>query len=331
MENYLNIVKNFKNPKVLVVGDLMMDEYLLGNADRISPEAPIPVLDVKEVNLRLGGAANTAYNIRSLGGNVLVAGVIGADEKGGILKKLLAEKGIDAEGITVDGQRRTTVKTRAVAQNQQIVRIDMEDRTPISRDSEDKIVNFAASRIKGLNAIIISDYAKGVVTPSLSQRIIALARENNVFSVVDPKGTDVSKYRGCNVISPNKKELGVALNIPFEQLAQEGRFSQAAKMLLMHVMADYVLVKCGSEGMALFGKDGNGLRVPAFNKNAVDVSGAGDTAIAVLALSMASGASQQEAVILASHACSIKVGKRGTDIVLPTELEASLANYGNQG
>jgi len=327
MENYLNILQNFENPKILVVGDLMLDEYLLGNVDRISPEAPVPVLDVKEINFRLGGACNTAYNIKSLGGKVFLAGVVGADGKGEIIKKILAERGINTEGVVVDNQRKTTIKTRVVAQSQQIVRIDIEDRNPIAPEIEQKLAGFIKERIKDFNAIIISDYAKGVITETLSQRIIALAKENNVFSVVDPKGTDVSKYRGCSIIAPNKKELGIALNIPLDQLAQEGRFFEAAKMLMAHTTSDGVLVKCGAEGMVLFEKNGNTSRFPALNKKAVDVSGAGDTAIGVFALAVGSGANRKEAAALASNACAVKVGKRGTDVVLPEELKAVLLNY----
>lgn len=258
-----------------------------------------------------------------------MAGVIGHDEKGGILNNFLAEKGIETTGVIVDNQRKTTIKTRAVAQNQQIVRIDIEQRDPIGQETEDKIVDFVKSQIKDLQAIVISDYAKGVITPTLSQRILALARENNVFSIVDPKGTDILKYRGCSVITPNKKELGIALNIPFEQLQQEGRFLQAAKMLMVQAMSEGVLVKCGAEGMVLMEKDGSVSRFPALNQNPVDVSGAGDTAVGVFALAMASGAKSKEAAVLASHACAISVGKMGTAVVLPEELRAILANYAN--
>lgn len=327
MENYLDILQKLKNPKVLVVGDLMLDEYLWGDVDRISPEAPIPVLDVKEINFRLGGAANTAHNVRALGNKVFLAGVIGNDEKGSILKKFLEEKGIDTSGVIIDGQRKTTVKTRAVAQNQQIVRIDIEQRNPISQEVENRIVDFVSSQIKDLQAVIISDYTKGVITPALSQRIIALAKENNVFSIVDPKGTDVAKYRGCNVIAPNKKELGIALNIPFEQLAQEGRFFQAAKMLMVQAMSDSVLVKCGAEGMILLEKNGGISRFPALNPNPVDISGAGDTAVGVFALAMAGGVNSQEAAVIASNACAVGVGKMGTAVVSVEELAESLRIY----
>lgn len=323
-EQFLNIIENFKNQKILVVGDLMLDEYLIGNVERISHEAPIPILDVKEISKRPGGAANTAYNIQSLGGKVFLAGVVGADENGTLLKTLLNEKGIDTTAIITDLQRKTTLKTRAVAKNQHIVRIDIEDKKPISPEIEEKILSSISSQIKDLNTIIISDYAKGVITPNLAQRLIVLAKENNVLSLVDPKGTEPSKYLGCNIIAPNKKELGMLLNIPIEQLAQEGRFWQAGKMLLAHMMSNNVVVKCGGEGMVVFEQNDSPFHYPAINKMPIDVSGAGDTAIAVFALAMASGADLKKAMILASHACSVGVGKPGTTVVLPEELEKSL-------
>lgn len=324
MEQYLNIIKNFKDQKILVVGDLMLDEYLIGNVDRISPEAPIPILDVKEISHRPGGAANTAHNIQSLGGKVFLAGVVGQDENGILLKTLMAEKGIDIQGIVIDSQRKTTLKTRAVAKNQHIVRIDIEDREPINPEIETKLLQFIESRLPGVKTIIISDYLKGVITPVLSKKIIELSKSRNVLSLVDGKSTDFSKYRGCNIIIPNKKELGHALNIPLEQLASDGRFLQAGKMLLAHVMSDNVLVKCGEQGMTLFKKDGSAFSHLAVNRNPVDISGAGDTAIATFALALVSGADQEQAVVLASYACGIGVGKVGTAVVLPEELWASL-------
>lgn len=331
MEEYLNFIKNFRDSRILVVGDLMLDEYIWGDVDRISPEAPIPVLDVEKISFVPGGAANTAHNIKSLGNTVFLAGVIGSDEKGKLLKQALEEKGIDVAGLAIDLQRKTTLKTRVVAKNQQIVRIDIEDREPISSETEEKILNFVQNQIKDLNAVIIADYAKGVVTPNLSQKIIALARENNVLSFVDPKGADLSKYRGCSVITPNKKELALALNIPFEQLSSESKFLQAGKMLLAHVMAEGVLVKCGAEGMVFFEKDGNIFRYPAVNKKVIDVSGSGDIAVGVLALSLAAGADFKQAVVLASHACGVGIGKMGTAIVLPEELEEFLKDNLNNG
>lgn len=323
-EQYLNIIQNFKNQKILVVGDLMLDEYLIGSVDRISPEAPIPILNVKEISRRPGGAANTAYNINSLGGKVALAGVVGSDGNGNLLKNLLAETGIDVRGVMADAARKTTLKTRAVARNQHIVRIDIEDKEPISPEMETKLFQFIEAQMPEIKAVVISDYMKGVVTPNLSKKIIELARARNIFSLVDGKADDFSKYRGCSIITPNKKEFGRALDIAPEQLVSEGRFLQAGKMLLAHVMSDNVLVKCGEQGMTLFKRDGSPFHHPALNKNPVDVSGAGDTAIAAFALALASGADVEQAVILASHACSIEVGKPGTAVVLPEELWTSL-------
>lgn len=310
-----------------MVGDLMLDQYLIGNVERISHEAPIPILDVKEISNRPGGAANTAYNLQSLGGKVFLAGVVGADENGTLLKVLLNEKGINTAGVVIDTQRKTTLKTRAVAKNQHIVRIDIEDKKLINPEIEEKILGFIGGQIKDFKAIIISDYAKGVVTTSLAQRLIALARENNVLTLVDPKGIEPSKYQGCNVIAPNKKELSTLLSIPFEHLAQEGRFCQAGKTLLTNMMSDNVIVKCSGEGLVVFEKNGNPFRYPAVNKTPLDISGAGDTAIAVFALAMASGADLRKATVLSSHACGISVGKPGTAVVSPEELKASLVNY----
>lgn len=324
VEEFLNIINKFQETKILVVGDLMLDEYLVGNVDRISPEAPIPILDVKKTFYTPGGAANTAYNIKSLGGQVVLAGVVGPDEKGSLLKSLLAEKGINIEAMVVDSQRITTLKTRVVAKNQQIVRVDREDRRPVSQEIEQKIFQLVEGKMPELKAVVISDYAKGLLTPALTGKIITLARKWNVFSLVDAKGPDFSKYKGCNIITPNKQELAKSLNLSAEQLSSESRFLQAGKMLLAHVMADGALVKCGAEGMTLFSREDNIFHYPALNKNAVDVSGAGDTAIATLALAFAAGADFKKAVILAGHACGVEVGKLGTAVVSPEELWASL-------
>lgn len=326
MEELLNIIKNFKNPKVLVVGDIMLDEYVWGDVTRISPEAPIPVLEVKEVTYTPGGAANTANNLKALRGEVILAGVIGPEDKGKLLKEILEKRGINTEGIFVDQKRKTTLKTRAVARNQQLVRIDSEDRNPLNQEIEDRILNFIKRQIKETNFIIISDYAKGVITQNLSKKIIALANQNNVLCLVDPKGNDYLKYKNCKIITPNGKELAQALNLQIEQIETESKFLQAGKMLLSHVMCDNVLVTRGAQGMTLFGRDGNVDCMPALNKKAIDVSGAGDTAVATFALALAAGANPKQAMIIASHACTIVVGKVGTAVASPEELEENLRN-----
>lgn len=324
MENLLGIIQNFKNKKIAVIGDIMLDEYILGNAERISAEEPILILDAHKVAFVPGGAANTANNISSLGGKVLLAGVIGPEDKGMILRKLLNERGVDITSVIIDKNRKTTVKTRAIAQNRQLFRIDLEDRHPIGPEIEKKVIDFIASKIKEINSIIISDYAKGFVTPNLAKNIIELADKNNIPCLIDPKGDDYSKYRGCSIITPNKKELAQFLNIPLDQLNGESRFIQAGKMLLSHVLSENVLITQGKEGMTLFKKTGEIFHCPAVNKNAIDVSGAGDTAIATFALSFTAGADIKVAMEIASYACGVSVGKMGTAIVTPEELKESL-------
>lgn len=333
MADFSNIIKDFKAQKILVIGDLMLDEYVSGEVNRISAEAPILILDVKEITHLPGGAANVAHNIKALGDKVILTGVIGQDEKGKILKEVLEKKGIDVQGLVIDPQRKTTLKTRVVARDQQLVRVDTEDRNPIDLQTEESLISFVQSKIGEINSIIISDYAKGAITPTLSQRIITLARNNNILCLVDPKGDDYSKYRSCHIITPNKKELAQALNIPIDQMVNENKFLQAGRMLLSHVMCDTVLVTQGGEGMTLFEKNGQTFHHPATTKKVVDVSGAGDTSISTIALAVSAGADTEKAVILASHACGIEVGKIGTAVVFAEELEKALklgVNYENK-
>lgn len=321
MEHFLKIIENFKNQNILVVGDLMLDEYLWGEVNRISQEAPVPILDIKNITCVPGGAANTAFNLSALGGKTFLAGVVGPDDKGRLLKDILEKKGIDTQGIFIDEKRKTTVKTRAIAKNQQMIRLDSEDKNPIEPIYEEKILNFVKEKIKEVKAIIISDYVKGVDTENLTRNIIEIARNNNIFCLVDSKAKDCQKYKNCNIIIPNEKELSLALDL---EIRSEGQFLEAGKMLLSHVLCDNVLVKRGAKGMTLFDKNGNIFSFPAINKNPIDVSGAGDTAIATFALALTAGADLRTAVIIASHACSVVVGKMGTAIALQEELEKSL-------
>ena len=320
-KEFLNIIKNFKNPKILIVGDLILDEYFWGQVNRISAEAPVPILEVKETSYALGAAANAAHNARALGNEVSLIGVLGLDERGKVFKKILEQKEINGNGIIIDSGRKTTLKTRVLAKNQQIVRIDSEDRNFISSQIKDKIFNLIKEKIKNLDAIMISDYAKGVVSPDLSKNIIELANQNNIPCFVDPKGSDYLKYKNCHIITPNEKELAQALNLRIENKTQ---FLDAGKMLLSHVMADNILVTQGKKGMTLFKKKGDSFHVPALNKEAVDISGAGDSAITSFILSLAAGANLKQAMIIASHVCGIVVGKMGTAVVSQQELEKSL-------
>jgi len=321
MEQLLKIIENFNNQNILVVGDLMLDEYLWGEVNRISPEAPIPILDIQKITCVPGGAANTASNLSAMGGKVFLAGVIGPEDKGKLLKEMLEKRGVETQGIFIDENRKTTVKTRAIAKNQQMIRLDSEDRNPIDLTYEQKILDFVKGKIKEVKAVIISDYVKGVVTENLIKNIIEITKTNNIFCLIDSKAKDFQKYKNCNIIIPNEKELSQALDL---EIRSEGQLLEAGKMLLFHVLCDNVLVKRGAKGMTLFEKDGNIFSFPAINNQPIDVSGAGDTAIATFTLALTAGANLKEAVIIASHACGIVVGKMGTAIVLPEELAKSL-------
>lgn len=315
-----DIIQKFKEQKVLVVGDLMVDEYVFGEVSRISPEAPIPILDAQRIIHLLGGAANVAYNVKALGGEVFLAGIVGDDEKAKTLKNNLSDKGIGLGGVITDATRKTTVKTRIVARNQQVVRVDNEDKHPIDSQTEESLLNFIKSQLSQLNAIILSDYDKGVIVPSLSQKIIALAKEKNILCLADPKGDYCAKYRGCDLIKPNEKELARALNISTEQLRQADAFARAGWDLLSSTMCSNILVSRGGEGMVLFQANGGYFAHEAINRQPADVSGAGDTAMAVLALALASGADLRQSITLASYACGIEVAKIGTAAVSSEEL-----------
>lgn len=311
------IVNKFAGKKILIIGDLMLDEYIFGKTTRLSPEAPIPIVEVEKINYVPGGAANTANNVKSLGAQTILTGLVGKDENGKILIKLLKKKDIKVYGILEDIKRPTTLKSRVVSQGQQIVRIDKENRKPITKKVERALLSFIKIIIPKVDIILISDYAKGVITSRLCQQIITLAKTKGKPVLIDPKGKNSSKYKDCFIIVPNLKELEGALKIQVNDLS---KLPQAAKMLLAHVNSEAVLVTLGGLGMALLEKSGKYFTVPATNVGIVDISGAGDTAIATFALSLAAGASLREAMLISTYACSVVIGKMGTATTTPEEL-----------
>lgn len=311
------IIKNFSGKKVLIIGDLMLDEYILGKTTRLSPEAPVPIVEVEKTNYVPGGAANAANNVRSLGDQTALVGILGDDENAQKLIKLLKGGGIKTDGILKDAKRPTTLKSRIISQGQHVVRIDKESRQPISKSLEKRLLDFIKRKIKDADVILISDYAKGVITRRLSQVTINLAKSAGRKVVVDPKGNDFSKYQGCFMVTPNLKELEVALKI---QIKNPKSLPQAAKMLLAHVDAEAVLITLGAGGMALLEKSGQYTTLPSADIEVVDISGAGDTAIATFALSLAAGANFKEAMFLATYACSVVIGKPTTATASRDEL-----------
>ena len=311
----------FRDCPVLIVADLMLDEYLWGHVNRISPEAPVPVVEVQRRSSTAGGAANAAANVASLGGRAVLAGVVGNDGEGRRIRELLDGLGIDTAAISVDASRPTTTKTRVVAHSQQMVRIDHERPGPLSEAVEAELLARLEAQLPLVRACVVSDYGKGVVTPSLCGRLIGLARAAGVPVVVDPKGTDYRKYRGATVVKPNQLETGRVLN---RELHTAEEVEAAGRELLAFLGGgSSVLVTRGAHGMTLLEADRPTVRVPAQAREVYDVTGAGDTVAGALALTLAVGGSLAEACRLASLAAAVVVGKVGTATCDPEELRAA--------
>ncbi len=315
MQHLRSVVEKLRGCRVLVVGDAMLDEYLRGEVVRISPEAPVPVLEVRSTDLRLGGAANAAANIQALGGASTLIGVVGRDDTANTLGERLAQHGINGRMVS-DPDRPTSKKTRLVAQQQQIVRVDHEKRTPISGAVAEAVRRGIDVSIRDVQACVISDYAKGVVTPEIARHAIAAARAANVPVIVDPKQRSFEAYRGATVITPNLHEL---------EAAAPGLGVEAAVAELLPTLDGAgLLVTRSADGMTLFRADHAPFHVRALAKEVFDVTGAGDTVVATLALALGAHISIEQAIELASMAAAISVSKRGTATVSPAELLAAL-------
>jgi len=319
----LEIIDRFPQAKVLVLGDLMIDHFIWGKVSRISPEAPVPVVEVDADHLLLGGSANVLHNIHAIGGRGYVSGVVGADKIGKRLIREFRKRQIDIQGIVTERDRPTTLKTRIVAHNQQVVRFDRESRQPASADSVERMIAYVRALRDELGAIVISDYGKGVVTKDLLDGIREIMKERNIAICVDPKKSDFSLYEGCDIITPNHHEAGRAAGV--ERVSRDNLI-EVGTALLSRYRYQALLITRGEEGMSLFEKN-DGVHHTAFPTQArevFDVTGAGDTVIGVFALCMASGATFKEAAFLANHAAGIVVGKVGTSTVSQAELRRAI-------
>jgi D-beta-D-heptose 7-phosphate kinase/D-beta-D-heptose 1-phosphate adenosyltransferase len=296
----------------------MVDQFIWGKVSRISPEAPVPVVKVTHETLLLGGCANVLNNIFSLGGRSAVAGVIGSDPMGEWLVDTLKGMCVKTEGIMIERGRPTSVKTRVIAHNQQVVRFDREEGSPITAGSIGKIIEYIESMRDDLGAIIISDYKKGVIFKKLIQGIKDVVAGTGIFLCVDPKQNNFSLYKECDLITPNQQEAERALGFDFQRKED---IVKAGKKLLDKFNFGAVLITLGEDGMMLFENTGDVTSIPARAKEIFDVTGAGDTVIGVFALSMAAGATLQEAAFLSNYAASIVVGKVGTASVTQDELK----------
>ncbi|HRR41948.1 MAG TPA: D-glycero-beta-D-manno-heptose-7-phosphate kinase [Syntrophales bacterium] len=321
------IVDDFSHATVLVVGDVMVDHFIWGKVSRISPEAPVPVVEVGRESHLLGGSANVMNNVIALGGKVFVCGVIGDDGMGRWLLDELGRLKVDTDGIVVEDDRPTTIKTRIVAHSQQVVRFDRESRQPVRQASVERVLEYIQKKRDELGAVVISDYNKGMVSGPLLDGIRKIMQGSGVVTCVDPKHSDFSLYRGFDVITPNHHEAESALgveDINGEFALKEAEVSRAAEHLMDRLQLKAILITRGEEGMSLYERNGGITHIPTVAREVFDVTGAGDTAIGVFALSIAAGASFREAAVLANQAAGIAVGKVGTATVTREELVGSL-------
>jgi D-beta-D-heptose 7-phosphate kinase/D-beta-D-heptose 1-phosphate adenosyltransferase len=307
--------------RVVVVGDVMLDEFLWGRVARISPEAPVPVVEITSQTFHLGGAANVAGNVRSLGGATAVAGVVGGDDAGRRLRDALHEGGVE-DALAVDGAGRpTTHKTRIIAHHQQVVRADREDAEEIGSALEDALAEALARSVAGAGAIILSDYQKGVVTRRLMKIVLAAARRAKIPLLVDPKVRHFALYRGASVVTPNQTEAEQATGV---RIRDGASLHEAGRKILAALRCRAALITRGEHGMALFERDMKPVEIPTAARQVFDVTGAGDTVIATLALALAAGARLPEAAMLANYAAGVVVGKIGTATASPEEVLAAI-------
>jgi D-glycero-beta-D-manno-heptose-7-phosphate kinase len=320
-ENLIQATLKFREKRIAVIGDLMLDRFIWGAVSRISPEAPVPVVEIRKETTCMGGAANVVANICSLGGKPIPFGLLGDDIEGKMLRAEFRALGISTSGLVVDKHRATSVKTRIIAHHQQVCRADREDKSPLSAASHDKILRLLRGQLAGMDAIVISDYAKGLISKTLLAEILPLAKSKGKVVCVDPKSKDLSIYRPATVITPNTHEVERAAGLAIHNT--DGLL-RAGRKILRQTGIPYLLVTRGEEGMTLFGGGKPATHIPTVAREVFDVTGAGDTVISVLALSLVAGLNMLEAAVLANIAAGIVVGKLGTASTTPEELIARI-------
>jgi D-beta-D-heptose 7-phosphate kinase/D-beta-D-heptose 1-phosphate adenosyltransferase len=314
------LLQRFTNVPVTVIGDLILDQFIWGRVERISPEAPVPVIEITRETIHLGGAANVAANLVALGARPVLIGVIGQDQAGLTLRNELERMGMDTGGVVIDQARATTVKTRIIAHHQQVCRADRECRDAVVGAVLDQLLAAASRAIQKTVGTVISDYAKGVLMSGFLGTVIGESRSKNKFVAVDPKVDDFTVYRGASVITPNKKEAERAAGI---SITSEESLIAAGRRLLERTGAEHILITRGEEGMTLV-EPQRYLHLPTAAREVFDVTGAGDTVIATLSAALGAGADVQEAAYLANHAAGVVVGRVGTASATREDILASL-------
>ncbi|MGD2080384.1 MAG: D-glycero-beta-D-manno-heptose-7-phosphate kinase [Nitrospirota bacterium] len=317
----LAILERIRKKRVLVVGDAILDCYIFGRVRRISPEAPVPVVEVAEETFALGGAANVANNVVSLGGHATVLGVVGKDRSAEKLTEIMTDRGI--EFLAVEDKRPTTVKTRVIAHSQQVVRFDQEDTNRLSGRSLKGLISHLGDAVKEHDAVVISDYSKGVITSGVMEAALKAAGRDRKLVVVDPKADHYRLYKGASVITPNLLEASAGSGVAIKD---EKTLLRAGGILLRRLGLKAVLITRGEKGMTLFEK-GRATHIPTVAREVFDVTGAGDTVVGTFAMACAAGASMREAAAIANHAAGIVVGQVGTATATPAGMKRSFKGW----
>lgn len=319
-EKYFSLLESFKGKKILVLGDIMLDKYVFGKVSRVSPEAPVPIIKVDKENYVPGGAANAANNISSLGGEAFLVGVVGDDQERSTLLNELRARNIKTEGIVIDGTKPTIQKIRVLSQNQQLIRIDYEKDSNSSSDIQNELINTLQRLVRESDIVIVSDYAKGMVTKEVMEKLKEAANSEGKKIIIDPRPQNKDLYAGSYLITPNNKE---ACQMAKKYIDTEEEFESLGRGLGNELNSNIIITR-GSKGMAIFQKDNGTLNIPTKAKEVYDVSGAGDTVVAALSLALASGASLEEAAGLANYAAGVVVGKIGTATCTLDEIKQSI-------
>ena len=317
-------IDRFPRARVIVIGDIIMDEYIWGDVSRISPEAPVPVVEVEHETKTLGGAANVIYNMATLGARPVLCGVIGDDRTGRQILNKVDQMGLKTDGMVVEPGRPTSIKTRIVAHNQQVVRFDRESKKNIGPDSIEQILDFIGKNLDNIDAIVISDYGKGVISAPLMKGLRDLVRqvsEGSIIIAVDPKTGNFEYYHEVDVITPNHHEAGTYCGF---EIIDEDSLTQAGRKMLDELNCRSVLITQGKEGVTLFENGGETTHIPTVAKKVFDVTGAGDTVIGTFSLGLASGLDLKSAAVLSNFAAGIVVGEVGTSTVSAEELKKAV-------
>jgi len=319
-EKLLKIIEQFSNKKILVIGDVMLDKYIWGEVSRVSPEAPVQVVKVDKESYAPGGAANVASNVASLNGTTYMIGLVGDDSANKMLISELKNRQINTEGMVEDKNRPTIQKVRVIGKGQQLLRFDYENGDYLDQEMEKKILDFVVKRIQNIDAIIISDYAKGIITKNLAEQLIKLANEKKRVIVIDPKPKHKDFYKNATLITPNNDEACEMLNV---EEKDDNALINVGKKLLEDLNSPLIITR-GEKGMAIFEKNSEITNIPTKAKEVYDIVGAGDTVVATLALALASNATLKEAATIANYAAGVTVGKVGTSTTTIEEIKKTL-------